>query len=138
MSKETSKHKDWDDINKELQAIGKLELKMSGIKEEVKSKKEGIEAFRISRKKELKKNGNEKILPFGSIVYSSEEKILLRSKAACVTALKSLGLEKYIKDVKEPDKESMLKLDKEILEKCGASRKVEEDYKINIDLKKIK
>jgi phage host-nuclease inhibitor protein Gam len=138
MSKEISKHKDWDEINKELQAIGKLELKMSGIKEEVKAKKEGIEAFCINRKKEFKKNGNEKLLPFGSIVYSSEEKILLRSKAACATALRSLGLESYVKDIKEPDKEAMLKLDDSILEKVGASRKVEEDYKINVDLKKIK
>ena len=135
MSKE--KHKDWEDVNRELQAIGKLELKMSALKEEVKERKEGIEAFCESKKKELKKAG-EKILPFGSIVYSATEKILVRSKAACATALKSLGLENYVKDIKEPDKEAMLKLDDAILEKVGASRKLDEDYKINIDFKKIK
>lgn len=129
MTKEL-KYKDWEDINKELKEIGELELMSSEIKEEIKGKKEDIEAFCTTKKKELKKG--EKILQFGSIVYSTTEKILLRSKAACATALKSLGLKSYVKDIEEPDKDAMLKLDDEILKKVGASRKLDEEYKINL------
>lgn len=123
-------YKNWEDIDKELKTIGKLELKISDLKEEIKGKKEGIEVFCATKKKELKKG--EKILKFGSIVYSATEKILLRSKAGCATALKSLGLKSYIKELEEPDKEAMLKLDDEILKKVGASRKLDEEYKINL------
>ena len=124
------KYKDWEDVNKELKEIGELELMASEIKNKIKEKKEDIEAFCITKKKELKKG--DKILQFGSIVYSATEKILLRSKAACATALKSLGLKSYVKDIEEPDKDAMLKLDDEILKKVGASRKLDEEYKINL------
>jgi len=124
------KYKGWEDINKELKEIAELESMTLEIKEEIKGKKEDIEAFCITKKKELKKG--EKILQFGSIVYSATEKILLRSKAACATALKSLGLKSYVKELEEPDKDAMLKLDDEILKKVGASRKLNEEYKINL------
>jgi phage host-nuclease inhibitor protein Gam len=65
--------------------------------------------------------------PFGSFGFRKAPDAVSVSKETA-ELLKKFGLAQYIRTKIEPDKEAMLSLDDETLEKVGAARKQKEDF----------
>jgi phage host-nuclease inhibitor protein Gam len=63
---------------------------------------------------------------------------MIKSKEACLAALKALKMTDYIRIKEEPDKEAMVDLDQVTLAKVGASVKVEDKLRIEPNLETLK
>ncbi|MBF0487875.1 MAG: host-nuclease inhibitor Gam family protein [Nitrospirae bacterium] len=96
-----------------------------------------ITAFCEEHKHEFAKTRS-KELTFGTVAYRVTTKIVIRSLKACVAAMEALGLAQYLRIEKKPDKEIMLNLDDQTLAKVGASRKTEDNLRIEPAMEKIK
>jgi len=52
--------------------------------------------------------------------------------------LHALKLDQYVRTIEEPDKEAMTDLDDKVLAKVGAKRKVEDKFRIEPNIERIK
>lgn len=116
---------------------GQAELKAEGLKKERLELEESITLFCEENKEEFAKKRSRE-LTFGVVAYKVTTKIVIRSVKACVAAMEALGLEKYLRVEKKPDKELMLNLDDQQLAKVGASKKTEDLLRIEPAMEKIK
>jgi phage host-nuclease inhibitor protein Gam len=114
-----------------------VEIKVEAMKKEHQALEQAIAAFCEERKEEFAKKRS-KELTFGLIAYKVTTKIAIRSIKACVAAMEALGLEKYLRVEKKPDKETMINLDDQTLAKVGASRKTEDNLRIEPYIEKVK
>ena len=78
-----------------------------------------------------------KALNYGSVAYRVTEKIVIRSKEACVAALKALSLSQYIRTIEEPNKDMLRELDDKMLAKVAAARKIDDALRIEPNIEKI-
>lgn len=126
---------------------GELTIRVNEVKEQYKEKidpliaeadaiRAAITAFAENAKDDFLKTRT-KQLNFGVVAYRVTEKILIRSKEACVAALKALGLTQYIRTIEEPDKEALRDMDDKQLAKVGATRKIDDSLRIEPNLEKI-
>jgi len=113
------------------------EAKVEAIRSERKALEKMVTAFAESKKDEFLKTRT-KELTFGVISFRVTTKIIIRAKKACVAAMEALGLDGYLRIVKEPDKDLMLNLDDATLARIGASRKIEDRLKIEPNIEKVK
>jgi len=155
---EIKEYRDWQDVDNALRRMGeidiklgdlegKMTLKINEIREEFDTKAEGLKAERKKleaeitafveiRKDEFLKTRSRE-LTFGVVAYRLVTKVVIRSKAACIAALKALNLAAYIRYTEEPDKEALSGLDVGTLAKVGASLKTEDKLRIEPKLEKI-
>ena len=151
--------KNWEDVDNAVRRIGEIDIeigkiegemtlkineikeagniKAEGLRNERKKLEKNVEFFAINCKDEFLKTRN-RVLSFGKVAYRVTSKIIVKSKQACVSALKALGLEKYVRIVEEPNKELMENMDDNMLVKVGAQRKVEDKLRIEPDIEKIR
>jgi phage host-nuclease inhibitor protein Gam len=151
--------KTWDEVDAALRRMGEIDIAVEGIQgnmtlkineikaqaetkaEWLKKERQGLEkeitAFCEEHKGEFAKTRSRE-LTFGVVAYRVTTKIAIRSIKACVSALEALGLERYLRIEKKPDKETMLNLDDQTLAKVGASRKTEDNLRIEPAVEKIK
>jgi len=149
---------DWQDVDNALRRMGEIDIRLSelegamtlkindvrqdfetraeGLKAERKKLEQAVTAFVEGRKDEFIKVRNRE-LTFGSIAYRLVTKVVIRSKAACLAALKALNLHAYIRITEEPDKEALSGLDAGTLAKVGAQLKTEDKLRIEPKLEKI-
>ena len=154
----TSDYTDWNEVDSALRRIGEINIKLQklegemtlkvneikaeydvkaeGLKAERKAIEENITLFAEARKQEFAKVRS-KDLTFGTIAYRVVTRVVLKSKAATVAALKALGLVQYLRIIEEPDKEAMSGLDATTLAKVGASLKTEDKLRIEPNMEKI-
>jgi len=150
---------DWNEVDQKLRRIGEIDialgaiegtmtLRINGIKEEyeeeVETRKaerqlleESVTAFAEDHKEEFAKIRS-KDLTFGYVAYRVVRSIYIRSKEATVAALHALKLDQYVRTIEEPDKEAMTDLDDKVLAKVGAKRKVEDKFRIEPNIERIK
>lgn len=155
---EIKEYRDWQDVDNALRRMGEIDIKLSDlegkmtlkineIREEFDTKAEGLKAERKKleaeitafveiRKDEFLKTRSRE-LTFGVVAYRLVTKVVIRSKAACIAALKALNLSAYIRYTEEPDKEALSGLDAGTLAKVGASLKTEDKLRIEPKLEKI-
>ncbi|NLT22581.1 MAG: host-nuclease inhibitor protein Gam [Syntrophorhabdus sp.] len=155
----TSDYTDWPEVDGALRRMGEIDIKLQklegemtlkineikaeydvkaeGLKAEHKAIEENITLFAESRKQEFARVRS-KDLTFGVVAYRVVTKVVLKSKAATVAALKALGLVQYLRIIEEPDKEAMSGLDATTLAKCGATLKTEDKLRIEPNMEKIK
>jgi phage host-nuclease inhibitor protein Gam len=114
-----------------------FDTKAEGLKAERKGLEEQIGLFAEGRKEEFAK-ARSKDLTFGVVAFRITHKVVVRSKAACLAALKALGLVQYIRIIEEPDKEAMSGLDAGTLAKVGATLKTEDKLRIEPNIERIK
>lgn len=153
-----AEYTDWQDVDNALRRMGEIDirlqdlegsltLRVNEIREEFDTKAEGLKAerkklehavtaFVEARKEEFIKVRNRE-LTFGTIAYRLVTKVVIRSKAACLAALKALNLHAYIRITEEPDKEALSGLDAGTLAKVGAQLKTEDKLRIEPKLEKI-
>jgi len=151
--------KNWEDVDNAVRRIGEIDIeigkiegemtlkineikeagniKADGLRNERKKLEKNVEFFAINCKDEFLKTRS-RVLSFGKVAYRVTSKIVVKSKQACVSALKALGLEKYVRIVEEPNKELMENMDDNMLVKVGAQRKVEDKLRIEPDIEKIR
>lgn len=154
----TSSYTDWNDVDQGLRRMGEIDITLSrlegemtlklneiradydtkaeGLKAERKSIEEQITLFADARKEEFAKTRS-KELTFGTVAYRIVHKVAVRSKAATIAALEALGLDSYMRIIKEPDKEAMTGLDAGTLAKVGATLKTEDKIRIEPNLERI-
>lgn len=154
----TSNYIGWDDVDQGLRRMGEIDIKLArlegemtlklneiradydlkaeGLKAERKGIEDQITLFADARKEEFAKTRS-KELTFGTVAYRIVHKISIRSKAATVAALEALGLESYLRIIKEPDKEAMTGLDAGTLVKAGATLKTDDKIRIEPNLERI-
>jgi phage host-nuclease inhibitor protein Gam len=113
------------------------DTRAEGLKAEYKSIEDQITLFAEERKGEFAKNRT-KNLTFGVVAYRVTSKVVIRSKAACLAAMRALGLTQYIRTTEEPDKEAMSGLDAAVLAKVGAVLKTEDKPRIEPNIEKIR
>jgi len=114
---------------------GKLRTKamadITPLQEEIAQLVEGLFAFAESHRKELTKDGKHKtvILPTGQFGWRMTPwAVHISNTKSVVVILEKLGLKRFIRIEKVPDKEAMLK-EKEVAEKVrGVSIKRHEDF----------
>lgn len=149
----------WEEVDQSLRRMGEIEiaynkingemtLKINEIKEEAAARANGIMAERAALEKAItvfcEQHKHEFIkarsveLTFGLVAYRVSKSIYIKSKSACVAALKVLGLTSYIKTMEEPDKEALDGLENIVLAKIGVTRKIEDKLRIEPDLEKLK
>jgi phage host-nuclease inhibitor protein Gam len=150
---------DWIEVDQKLRRMGEIDISLEKIEgdmtlqineireqyeEEIETRKaerqnleEGITSFAEDHKEEFAKTRS-KDLTFGLIAYRVVKSIYIRSKEATVAAMKALKLGQYIRVVEEPNKESMADLDDNQLAKVGAKRKVEDKFRIEPNIERIK
>lgn len=153
-----SKYSDWNDVDQGLRRMGEIDIrltrlegemtiKINAIRAEYDAKAEGLKAerktiedqiglFADARKEEFAKVRS-KELTFGTVAYRIIHKVLIRNKAATIAALEALGLDSYLRIIKEPDKEAMTGLDAGTLAKVGASLKTDDKLRIEPNLERI-
>jgi len=150
---------DWNEVDSGLRLMGEIDvkllklegdmtLKINEIKAEYDTKAEGLKAqrkaieenitlFAESRKEEFAKTRS-KDLTFGVVAFRIVSKVVVKSKAATLAALKALHLDQYVRVIEEPDKEAMSGLDAGTLAKVGASLKTEDKLRIEPNIERIK
>lgn len=155
----TSDYTDWNEVDGALRRMGEIDVRLqklegqmtlkineikadydakaAGLKAERKAIEENIGLFAESRKQEFAKVRS-KDLTFGVVAYRVATKVVVKSKAATVAALKALGLQQYLRIVEEPDKEAMSGLDATTLAKVGATLKTEDKLRIEPNMERIK
>ncbi|MDR1507859.1 MAG: host-nuclease inhibitor Gam family protein [Treponema sp.] len=92
-----------------------------------KSLVQALEAYARYFRGELFKDRKSLERPFGSFGFRKAPDAVSVSKETA-GLLKALGFEQYVRTKIEPDKEAMLALDDETLEKVKAARKQKEDF----------
>jgi phage host-nuclease inhibitor protein Gam len=155
----TSIYNEWNDLDQGIRRMGEIDikltrlegdltLKLNEIREDYDAKAEGlrverkniegqITVFADAHKNEFMKTRS-KELTFGTIAYRIVHRVAIRSKAATVAALEALGLDSYLRIIKEPDKDAMAGLEAGTLAKVGASLKTEDKIQIKPALDKIR
>ncbi len=149
--------KNWSGVDDALLAIGRidrdieiLEAHAQGEIEEVKARLVGaakphqerkkvlelqIQTFCEAHREEMK--GKSRKLNFGKVSFHLGTKIVIRGLAACVEALKKLGLKDYVKVKESPNKERLRELDDAVLEQVGAKRVPEDVFGYEIDRERV-
>lgn len=155
----TSDYTDWNEVDSALRRLGEIDIRLQklegditlkvneikaeydikseGLKAERKAIEENITLFAEARKQEFARIRS-KDLTFGIIAYRVVTKVVVKSKAATVAALKALGLVQYLRVIEEPDKEAMGGLDSSTLAKVGATMKTEDKLRIEPNIERIK
>jgi phage host-nuclease inhibitor protein Gam len=95
-----------------------------------------LQAFCEARKGEFK--GKSRVLNFGRVSFHLGSRIVIRGVAACVEALKSLGLAAYVRVKEAPDKDKMKDLDDATLAQVGAKRVTEDVFGYEVDRERVK
>ncbi len=154
-----SEYTNWEEVDQALRRMGEIDIRLTkiegdmtlkineiraeydtkaeGLKAERKAIEEQITLFAEAHKEEFAKNRS-KDLTFGVVAFRIVHKVVVRSKAACLAALKALGLVQYIRTIEEPDKEAMSGLDAGTLAKVGATLKTEDKLRIEPNIERIK
>jgi phage host-nuclease inhibitor protein Gam len=157
--KKESTYSNWEEVNLALRRMGeidilvnklqgKMTLKINEIKADYDVKSQGL----LAERKEIEKNitlftdtckdefakTRHKDLTFGKVAYKVTSRIMIKSKEACLAALKALKMTDYIRIKEEPDKEAMVDLDQVTLAKVGATVKVEDKLRIEPNLETLK
>jgi len=149
----------WDEVDLRLRRIGEIQIALEKIegdmtlrindirqdyeesaetfKSERRDLEEAITSFSEMHKDEFTKTRS-KELNFGLVAYRVVRKIMIRSNEACVAALRALKLDQYIRVTEEPNKEAMADLEDNQLAKVGAKRKVEDKFRIEPNIERIK
>lgn len=149
----------WDEVDQKLRRIGEIQIALEKIEgdmtlrindirqdyeqesETLKTERQELEnsitSFSEFHKDEFAKTRS-KDLTFGYVAYRVVRKIVIRSNEACVAALRALKLDQYIRTVEEPNKEAMADLEDNQLAKVGAKRKVEDKFRIEPNIERIK
>ena len=149
----------WDEVDQKLRRIGEIQialekiegdmtLRINDIRQDYEQESEvlnterqdlenSITSFSEFHKDEFAKTRS-KDLTFGYVAYRVVRKIVIRSNEACVAALRALKLDQYIRIVEEPNKEAMADLEDNQLAKVGAKRKVEDKFRIEPNIERIK
>ena len=149
----------WDEVDLRLRRIGEIQIALEKIegdmtlrindirqdyeesaetfKSERRDLEEAITSFSEMHKDEFTKTRS-KDLTFGLVAYRVVRKIMIRSNEACVAALRALKLDQYIRVTEEPNKEAMADLEDNQLAKVGAKRKVEDKFRIEPNIERIK
>jgi phage host-nuclease inhibitor protein Gam len=149
----------WEEVDQKLRRIGEIDIALEKIEgsmtlqiNEIREKyereietyktdrqalDEAITVFAEERKEEFSKVRS-KDMTFGSVAYRVVRSIYIRSKEATVAALHALKLDQCIRVIEEPDKEAMVDLEDNILAKVGAKRKVEDKFRIEPNIERIK
>ena len=149
----------WDEVDLRLRRIGEIQialekiegdmtLRINDIRQDYKESigifeserrdlEEAITSFSEMHKDEFTK-ARSKDLTFGLVAYRVVRKIMIRSNEACVAALRALKLDQYIRVTEEPNKEAMADLEDNQLAKVGAKRKVEDKFRIEPNIERIK
>ena len=94
-----------------------------------------LQRFVEARREEL--TGKSRKLNYGTVGFRQSTRIVIRAAAACVMALKSLGLREYLRVREAPDKERLRELDDATLAQVGARRVVEEVFGYQLDRARI-
>lgn len=149
----------WEAVDASLRRMGEIDiavekiqgdmtLKINEIKEAAATKAEGLKVERAALEYQITQFCEEhktdfakkrtKEFTFGVIAFKVTTKIVIRAKKACVAAMEALGLQQYLRIIKEPDKDLMLNLDEQTLVKVGAARKTEDKLRIEPAIEKIK
>lgn len=157
--KKESKYANWEEVNLAVRRMGEIDIQVSRLQgemtlkvNEIKSKYDAKSQGLLAERKEIEKEitlftdtckdeftkTRHKELTFGKIAYKVTSKILIKSKDACLSALKALKMTDYIRIKEEPDKEAMVNLDQVTLAKVGASIKVEDKLRIEPNLETLK
>ena len=157
--KKESKYANWEEVNLAVRRMGEIDiqvtklegemtLKVNEIKSKYDAKSQGLLAERKNIEKDITlftdtckdefTKTRHKELTFGKVAYKVTSKILIKSKDACLSALKALNMGDYIRIKEEPDKEAMVNLDQVTLAKVGASIKVEDKLRIEPNLETLK
>lgn len=95
-----------------------------------------LQAFCEARRGEFK--GKSRVLNFGTVSFRVSSKIVIRGLAACLEALKKLGLGDYIRVKESPDKEKMKDLDDGTLAQVGARRQTEDVFGYEVNRERVK
>jgi phage host-nuclease inhibitor protein Gam len=149
----------WDEVDQKLRRIGEIQIALEKIegdmtlrindirqdyeqeveifKAERQNLEDSITSFSELHKDEFAKTRS-KDLTFGVVAYRVVRKIMIRSNEACVAALRALKLNQYIRITEEPNKEAMADLEDNQLAKVGAKRKVEDKFRIEPNIERIK
>jgi phage host-nuclease inhibitor protein Gam len=149
----------WDEVDQKLRRMGEIDIATERIegemtlrineirayyeeeaeilKAERQALEDAINVFADDHKEEFTKTRS-KDLTFGFVAYRIVKKIVIRSNEACVAALRALKLDQYIRIVEEPNKEAMADLDDNQLAKVGAKRKVDDKFRIEPNIERIK
>lgn len=149
----------WDQVNEALRRMAEIDIALGEIegrltleindakagaeaeagphKEARRSLEADITAFCEEHKEEFAKVRS-KEFTFGLIGYRVVAKLVIKSKKACLAAMRALGLDSYIRVIEEPDKDAMDGLDDATLARIGASRKTEDKLRIEPNLEKLK
>jgi len=149
----------WDEVDQRLRRMGEIDIATERIegemtlrineirahyeeeaeilKAERQALEDAINAFADDHKEEFAKTRS-KDLTFGFVAYRIVKKIVIRSNEACVAALRALKLDQYIRIVEEPNKEAMADLDDNQLAKVGAKRKIDDKFRIEPNIERIK
>jgi phage host-nuclease inhibitor protein Gam len=150
---------DWEAVDQALRRMGEIDIaiqklegemtlrineirelydnKAAGLKAERAALEKAVIGFCDTRKHEFARTRSRE-LTFGVVAYRVTRKIHIKSKAACVAALKALGLTSYLRIIEEPDKEALETLDDAVLVKVGASRKIEDKLRIEPNLERLR
>jgi phage host-nuclease inhibitor protein Gam len=150
---------DWIEVDQRIRRMGEIDiaiekiegdmtLKINEIRDQYEEKAEILKAerqiledsittFGEDHKEEFAKVRS-KDLTFGLVAYRVVRSIYIRSKDATVAALRALKLDQYVRIIEEPNKEAMEDLDDKILAKVGAKRKVEDKFRIEPNIERIK
>ena len=157
--KKESKYANWEDVNLAVRRMGEIDIQVDRLQgemtlkvNEIKSKYDAKSQGLLAERKEIEKDitlftdtckdeftkTRHKELTFGKVAYKVTSKILIKSKDACLAALKALKMSDYIRIKEEPDKEAMVNLDQITLAKVGASIKVEDKLRIEPNLETLK
>lgn len=125
---------------KQNAAIDKAKAKAKEDAEPLNARKKGLEAaikeFCDAHRAEFGKVKT-KQLTFGSVGYRISTKVVMKTVADTLQALKDLGLTACIRTKEEPDKEAMKNLPTDTLAEVGAGLKVENTFGYEIDRARI-
>ena len=95
-----------------------------------------LQAFCEARREEMK--GKSRKLNFGTVSFRQSTRIVIRGVAACIEALRSLGLADCIRVKESPDKEKMKDLDDAVLAQVGAKRQPEDVFGYEVNRERVK
>ena len=96
------------------------------LRKSIAEKSAKLQAFADYNKDELFKDRKSVDLSFGVFGYRKSTKISV--KKTTLGLLEKLGMDKFIRQKKEPDKEALSELDDETLMKVDAARKISNDF----------
>ena len=150
--------KNWQEADEALLEIGRCERKIEAIEADIQRSMELIkeqavkmvkplqerrvalelqlQAFCESRREEFK--GKSRVLNFGTVSFRVSTKIVIRGLAACLEALKKLGLGDYIRVKESPDKEKMKDLADATLAEVHAKRQPEDVFGYEVNRERVK